>query len=136
MFEKYFMIKNAFGNIQCLLCYKTLKAKREYFLKRHFELLHTDMKKFKEKERDEIFKKSKKKYLDTLKGWLINEENDDNKSGDMKINSQLSKYVSLNIIRQGRPFSDGKFVKEILQNIFFKLKYDPEITESLILYRK
>lgn len=65
---------------------------------------------------------------------LENLEND-NKSDDKNMGQKLSKYVSLNVVKHGRPFSDGHFIKEIMQNIFLKLNCYNSIMKSLALSR-
>lgn len=62
--KKYYMIKNVFCNIQCLLSYKTFKTCKEYVIKRHYNYFHNNMNKFEDKEKDEVFNKNKKFFLD------------------------------------------------------------------------
>lgn len=58
--KKYFIIENAFGDMQCLLCYKTFKQKRNHFFKNHFETIHSAVNEKIDEEKELLFKKQKK----------------------------------------------------------------------------
>lgn len=74
-FKNFFMIKTAFGNIQCLLCYKTFKEYKEQVIKKHYDSFHSNMNKFNDNEREEEYNKNKNIFFKKLKGWLLGEEN-------------------------------------------------------------
>lgn len=133
--QKYFMITNAFGNSQCLLCYKTFREKKEYVLKRHYDSFHSIMNKFNDEEREEIFCKNKKIFLEKLKGWLLGEEISESIS-EQKLKKEISSLISLDIVRQGRPFCDGIFIKEMLKKILQRLNYNLSFMDRLPLSRQ
>ena len=53
--EKYLMIMNAFGNTQCLLCFKTFKEIRGYVLKRLHDSFHSTENRFSDRAKEELF---------------------------------------------------------------------------------
>ena len=57
------MINNAFGDAQCILCYKILKQCRGYAFRRHYCSYHSDMDNFKDGEKRFIWKNWKSGYL-------------------------------------------------------------------------
>lgn len=69
------MLKNAFGDMQGILCFKTFKRQsRNFALKRHFEHFHNDLKKRNEEERQRLFNEGRKFFLQRIKGWLTETE--------------------------------------------------------------
>lgn len=130
--ERYFMINDAFHNIQCLLCYKIFKAGNENVLKRHFYSYHYEIEKINCKEKEELLNEKKKIYFFQLKEWLNGIENN---SENQNLKSGISSLVSLNVFRHGRPFSDGIFIKEVLIKVFEKLSYSTDFIKSIPLSR-
>lgn len=133
--KKYCMLKNAFGQVQCLLCYQTFKEYRQQVIKRHYDCFHSNMNKLKEEEKEELFNRNKQIFFDKLKGFLLEEEVKEKKV-DNKLKMEISSSVSLDIVRHGRPFTDGIFVKEILKKIMQKLNYNANFMESVPLSRR
>lgn len=133
--KQYFMIANAFGNFDCLLCYQTFKSIRSYVLKKHFDCFHSEMHKFNNTEREDLYNKYKTLYLEKIKGWMFEVENYEPKTYDKKFKNEISSLVSLDIIRHGRPFSDGKFIKEMLIKILQKFNLNFSGMQTIPLSR-
>lgn len=127
------MIINAFGNPQCLICYQTFKENNLFVCKRHFNCFHSETSKLNENEK--LFESNKQLFVEKSKEWLINLETNKPRSTNTKLKRDLSSLISLNIVKQGRPFSDGKFVANILKEVFEKLNYNTTLIKSLPLSR-
>lgn len=130
--EKYCMIKNPFGNIQCLICYLTFKTGTEYVIKRHCDHFHNFINKLNEKEKENLFQKNKKLYLEKLKQWCEGEEICVTKPVS-KLKKEISSLISLEIVKKGRPFCDGIFLKQLLNKILQRLNFNTQLIESLPL---
>ncbi|XP_049316484.1 zinc finger MYM-type protein 6-like [Bactrocera dorsalis] len=132
--EKYFMILNAFGAMQCLLCSKSFKDNNEYILKRHFVNFHKTITYLDEKERKCLFKEKRDIFLQKISDWLRkNECLDYSESINENLKTQLSSSISVEIVRQGRPFSDGVFIKKMCSQILQKLSYNQTFIDKLPL---
>ena len=53
--------------------------------------------------------------------WLSDTETNKKTSDDKSLKKELSGLISLNIVKHGRPFSDGTFIKNILYNVLKNL---------------
>ena len=49
---------------------------------------------------------------------------------------EISRLISLEIVKKGRPFSDGGFIKQLLKKIWQRLSYNIKRIESLPLSDK
>lgn len=59
--EKYFMLQNAFDDMQCLICHKTFKNTKKYNLKKHFEDVHKVMNYLQGEEKEKQKQRNRKK---------------------------------------------------------------------------
>lgn len=73
--------------------------------------------------------------MEKLKIFLLEEDNKQQhrveKKSDHELKMEISSLISLDIVRQGRPFSDGTFVKQMLNKILKKLNYDQKILKHI-----
>lgn len=128
-----FVIKNAFGNMQCILCYQTFKTKKTFSIKRHFDLFHKEINKLKEEKRKMFFLEQKNLYMQKIKEWVLQEEQNDEILQNKKLKMEISSQISLEIAQQGRPFMDGMLAKNILQKTFQTLNYRTDFIKSIPL---
>lgn len=133
--ETYFMLQNAFDDMQCLICHKTFKKTKKYNLKKHFEDVHKDMNYLQGEEKEKEFKIYKKIFIEKLKEWVNQSKENDEDMVEENLKMGLSNLISLDIVKKGRPFSDGPFVKNILSKVFAKLHYKTNFIEKLPLSR-
>lgn len=81
MNDKYcFMISDAFGNMQCLLCNMCVMGTRAYNFRRHYNTFHKDFEKYEGIERDNMFFEKKNTLLQKYKDWVFQVENDGQKN--------------------------------------------------------
>lgn len=133
--EKYFLFKNAFDEMQCLICYTSFKTSRVDTFKRHYEKFHISYSELPGVEREIIFNEKRSSVLRKAKLWVSEMEamQDEEKlqKNQNKLKVTLSSMISCHIAKHGKPFTDGKLIKEICTQIFMKMNYETGIVQSI-----
>ena len=68
-------------------------------------------------------------FLEKLQDWLKDEEIYEPKL-DSKLKTEISSLISLDIVKKGRQFSGGVFIKHLLKKIWQRLNYNTKFIES------
>lgn len=135
--EKFFLFRNAFNEMQCLICYTAFKSPREDVFKRHYEHSHNEYTKLNRVEKYRIFREKRNCVLRKLKLWLSDMEATDDEMNHLenqkKLKVTLSTIISLHIAKHGRPFTDGTFIRNICTDILNKINYKTDVVQSIPL---
>lgn len=107
---EYFFVEHCGASV-CLICNENIAVMKAYNLKRHYETRHKgDFGKFEGKVREE--------KLASLKKNLIAQQNVFKKvSKQTEAAVKASYEVAVAIAKQGKPFTDGEFVKSCMMKV-------------------
>ena len=95
----------------CLICRKNVSASKLFSVKRHYETLH-------EAKYAEFIGKSRENLVTKLKSSLSAQQNTFTKFVAQNEKSVIASYViAEKIARSARPFTDGEFVRECMQEV-------------------
>ena len=95
----------------CLICRKNVSASKLFSVKRHYKTLH-------EAKYAEFVGKSRENLVKKLESSLSAQQNTFTKVVQQNEKSVIASYViAEKIARSARPFTDGDFVKECMQEV-------------------
>ena len=95
----------------CLICRKNVSASKLFSVKRHYETLH-------EAKYAEFIGKSRENLVTKLKSSLSAQQNIFTKFVAQNEKSVMAPYViAKKTARSARPFTDGEFVRECMQEV-------------------
>lgn len=111
--NKFLFSENFFGNAECLVCKHITKRNREYYVKRHYSGNHSIYESVTGSSRELFICQLKKPFYEQF----INDSLGEN-SSVRYAQRKASFAVALELAKQGRPFEDGVFFKNMCQKVF------------------